>query len=73
MSLSSRWHIPAQAQNIPGLWVTEGVRPILEISQMFSTICAQLPVWFLSKNAPVSKNPVKTPLVLSVNQSLPAT
>lgn len=73
MNVSMRGHIVIQARKITVFRGTGGVRPSLEISRMFSNICSHVPVWFLSKNAPVNKNPLNTPLFISVNHSLPAT
>lgn len=73
MSRSIRWQIMTQVPKITVLWAAGGVRPYIEISRIFSKICSHLHVWLLSKNALLSKNPLKTALFIHVDQSLPAT
>jgi hypothetical protein len=73
MSAAMREQIAHQTRKIPVFWVTGGVRPSIEISRIFNTICSHVPVWFLSKNALVSQNFCKTAPFIHVAQCLPTT
>jgi hypothetical protein len=73
MKLSMRCQIITQDPKITVLWATGAVRPALEISQIFNTICAHLLMGFLSTNVLVSNDPLRIAPCSHVDQWLTTT